>query len=76
MDWEAPAGEDVLGSCATGMGKALSIDLDSCGRDQVASGAYSFSWTAALYCMLLHMLLLCSYCTMCMLRNALVCGGN
>jgi hypothetical protein len=52
MDWEAPAGEDLFGSCATGMGKAFSIDLDSCGRDQVASGSYFFPWTAELYCLL------------------------
>lgn len=37
MDWEAPAGDDLFGSCATDMGKALSVDLDSCGRDQASS---------------------------------------
>jgi hypothetical protein len=57
MDWEPPAGDDVFGSCETGMNKAYSIDLDSCGRDQTASGASALPWTAALYCMLAPLLL-------------------
>lgn len=58
MDWEAPAGDDLFGSCATDMGKALSADLDSCGRDQASSGALPLPRTAGLYCMLAHLPLL------------------